>query len=167
MEITTDILLKGKEWNEAAEKLSSIFTTRHRRNYNLFMLCVAIGIMYDKRIEKFEDLGENTLSVPRNVIQNNDYGKLDLMFQAAILSTSTESISEDRRLELAFGEKNDFNRISFLVQFANFGVTKLIENIGGNTLETMEKLKLFLVTSVEGSNFDVNGIPDEILLEEL
>ena len=92
MEIKSDIPLKGTAWNTAISNLSEIFATR--TNYSLFMLCLSIGVMYDKRIESPEENGEETRSVPRNVISNNDNGKLDFCFQAAILSTLTEKITE-------------------------------------------------------------------------
>ena len=86
------------------------------------MLALSIGVMYDRRIEKPEENGEDIRNVPRNVLQNNDNGKLDFIFQAAILSTTTEQYSEEERLDLAFGEKTEFKKIDFLTQFANFGV---------------------------------------------
>ncbi len=162
MEITSDVLLRGTEWIKAIDNLSSIFATR--THHSLFMLSMAIGIMYDKRIEKPADNGEEPKNVPRNVLQNNDNGRLDFMFQAAILSTATESITEEERLELAFGEKTEFNKIGFLTQFANFGVTKLNECIGGSSVETMENIKEFLISTVEGHNFEIDALPDDILL---
>ena len=142
MEITTDISLRGTAWNTVIENLSDIFKTRP--NYMFYMLSLSIGIMYDKREEKLPiEEGEEIRSVPRNVIRNNDNGKLDFMFQAAILSTTTEQFSEEERLDLAFGEKTDFKKIEFLTQFANFGVTKLIEYIGDTPIESMENIKNF------------------------
>ena len=164
MEITTDVMLRGTEWAKAIDQLSSIFKTR--THYSLYILSTAIGIMYDKRIERPEDNGEDPKSVPRNVLQNNDNGKLDFMFQAAILSTTTETYSEEERLDLAFGEKSDFNKLAFLTQFANYGVTILNEQIGDSTIETMENIKNFLFSSVEGRNLDIDALPDEILLTD-
>lgn len=120
--------------------------------------------MYDKRIASDEDY---THLVLRNVVQNNDNGRLDFMFQAAILSTATEDLTEDERLELAFGEKTEFKKIDFLTQFANFGVTKLAEQIGATPLESMENIKNFLSSTVEGSNFDIDTLSDDILLDEI
>lgn len=169
MEITSDISLRGTAWNMAIEKLGDIFKTR--TNYMIYMLSLSIGIMYDKREEKLplED-GEEVKYVPRSVILNNDQGKLDFMFQAAILSTTTEGFSEEERLDLAFGDKNDdkagFKRIDFLTQFANFGVTKLIEQIRETSIESMESIKNFLVSTVEGRNLEIDALPDDILLVE-
>ena len=163
MELTSDIPLKGDAWDRAIKEFSAIFSTRTR--YSLFLLSCSIGIMYDQRIEK---PAETTVieehSVPRNVIHNNDNGKLDLMLQAAVLSTRTIDFTEDERLEVAFGDTTDFNKRDFLVQFANYGVTKLVEQIGATELETMENIKNFLCSSVEGRNFDIDSLPDEMLL---
>ena len=166
MEITSDILLKGTAWNRAINELGGIFTTR--TNYSIYMLSLSIGIMYDKRIEIPEEAGEDVRSVPRNVINNNDNGKLDFYYQAAILSTLTETLSEEERLELEFGEKTDFNKIGFLTSFANFGVTKLVEMIGSTELESMDKIKNFMVSTVEGRNFDIDALPlDDLDLSDL
>ena len=117
MELTTDVLLRGTAWNKAIDGLSPIF--RARPHYMLYMLSMSIGIMYDQRIQKPEENGEDVRSIPRNVFHNNDNGKLDFMFQAAILSTTTEPFSEEERLELAFGEKSSFRKIDFLTQFSS------------------------------------------------
>ena len=164
MELTTDVLLRGETWANTIEKLSPIFPNRPQ--YSIFMLCIAIGIMYDQRIETFEEGDEPPKNVSRNVMQNNDNGRLDFMFQAAILSTTTEDISEEDRLELAFGEKEGFKKLDFLTEFANFGVTKLAGFVGETDVESMENIKEFLVSTIEGSNYDIDGIPDDILLEE-
>ena len=164
MEITTDVYLRGTAWNRAIDELSSIFKTR--THYMLYILSLTIGIMYDQRIEKPVEENEEVKSVPRNVLRNNDNGKLDFMFQAAILSTTTENFSEEERLDLAFGEKTEFKRIDFLTQFANFGVTKLVELIGDTPLESMENIKNFLFSTVEGRNLDIDALPDDILLDE-
>ena len=157
MEIKSDILLKGKAWNEAIEGLSRIFVTR--THYSIFMLCLAIGIMYDKRIEEVDAFEDENKSVPRNVINNNDNGKLDVCFQAAILSTLSLEMTEEERLELAFGDKTDFNKMAFLVSFANYGAEKLVELIGSTDLESMENIKNFMVKTVEGRNFDIDALP--------
>ncbi len=164
MELTNDIYLRGTAWNKAIDNLSSIFKTRP--HYMLYIISMTIGIMYDQRIEKPEENNEEVRTVPRNVLRNNDNGKLDFIFQAAILSTTTENFTEEERLELAFGEKSEFKKMEFLTQFANFGVTKLVEQIGTTTLETMENIKNFLVSSVEGTNFEIDAIPDDILLSD-
>ncbi len=167
MELTSDFLLKGPVWVNTIEKLSKIFKTR--TNYEIFMVCLAIGIMYDQRIPSFEDQNIDPKNVPRNVIQNNDDGRLDFMLQSAILATKTENLTEDERLELAFGEKKEneeFNKHDFLLSFANFGVTKLADLVGENEIESMEKIKNFLVSTMEGTNYEIDALPDDLLLED-
>lgn len=185
MVLTTDVLLKGQIWAETIDNLAPLFK---RPNYDIFMLCTAIGIMYDQRIESFEEIEESPRNVPRNVMQNNDEGRLDFWFQAAILTTKTMEITEEDRLELAFGSKNEelnsqsnkkakkeleidvspvvanFRKMDFLTQFANFGVTILHEQIGDTLIESMENIKNFLTSALEGTNFGLDDIPDEMLL---
>lgn len=164
MEVRSDIMLRGTAWDTAFKNLSDIFKTR--TNYSIYIISLAIGLIYDKRIDIPEDNGEEERSVPRNVIQNNDNGKLDYFFQAAVLSTMTEKFTEEQRLELAFGEKTEFNKIAFLTSFANFGVTKLIECIGTTNIESMENIKNFLIATVEDRNLDIDELSDDILLSE-
>ena len=167
MELTSDFLLKGPVWVNTIEKLSTIFKTR--TNYEIFMVCLAIGIMYDQRIPAFEDQDMDPKNVPRNVIQNNDDGRLDFMLQSAILATKTENLTEDERLELAFGERKEneeFSKHDFLLSFANFGVTKLADLVGENDIESMEKIKNFLVSTMEGTNYEIDALPDDLLLED-
>lgn len=162
MEIRTDVPLRGKVWDDTINAYEGIFEPA--RQYMLFMLSLAIGIMYDKRIANPEGSEDyNNRSVPRNVINTYDRGKLDFYFQAAILTTTTEEISEDRRLELAFGNDPEYRKIDLMVEFANFGVEKLLEQVGGTTIETMENLKNFLTATVEGRNFDIDALTAEDL----
>lgn len=182
MVITTDIILRGKTWDNIITALAPIFTVR--TNYSIYLLCVSIGVMYDQRIEKFEDelldgeeMPEKT--VPRNVIVNAEKesgGKLEYMFQAAILSTKSQAFNEEYRLELAFADEKDdseeskdckFNKLAFLTQFANFGATKLEELLGETVVESMENIKNFLSSTVEGNNFDIDAIPDDIWLDDV
>ena len=167
MELTRDIALRGTPRDVAIDNLSPIFKGLNKRtNYNIFMFALSIGIMYDKRIEKLEGDSDDYHNVPRNVLQNNDNGKLDFIFQAAILSTTTQNFTEDQRLELAFGETGEFDKLTFLVEFANFGASKLAELIGTSTLESMENIKDFVVSTVEGRNLEIDALPDDILLED-
>lgn len=168
MVITKDFLLRGPTWGNTIDRLAPIFRTR--TNYEIFMLCLAIGIMYDKRIPSFDDGENEPRNVPRNIIQNNDNGRIDLMLQAAILTTSSfNHMTEDQRLDLAFGEnKNEegFDKHDFLLSFANYGVTKLAECVGVNEFESMELIKNFLTKTLEGNNFEIDALPDELLLED-
>ena len=172
MVIKSDIPLKGFAWDTLIKDLKSIFNTR--TNYSLYILCLAIGIMYDQRVCKMD--GEEAVekhSVPRNIITNNDNGKLDFYFQAAVLSTSTEAFPEEQRLRYAFGDEepligdSQLKKIDFLTEFANFGATILVEKIGETNIITMDNILRFLAATVEGENLDTDSVPDELLYEEL
>lgn len=160
MVISTDVSLRGTDWNIAISSLESIFKTR--TNFSLFLLCASIGVMYDKQIVTPIENGEDQAYVPRTVLHQHSED-LDFLFQSAILTTTTENLSEEERLFLAFGEekKSDFDRMKFITRFANFGVTKLNENIGSDVLETMENIKDFLSSTMEGSNFEIDSLSDD------
>ncbi len=160
MDIRSDVPLRGVAWDTAINNYTGIFEPRTQ--YMLFMLALAVGIMYDKRIAVPEGSDEyNSRSVPRNVIVSNDHGKLDFYFQAAILSTSTEDFSEEQRLQLAFGDDTEYKKIDLMVEFANFGITKLLEEVGGTPVETMENLMNFLTATVEGHNLEIDALTEE------
>ena len=162
MEIRTDIPLKGIVWDKTITGYEEIF--KPATQYMLFMLALSIGIMYDQRIATPEGSDEySNRSIGRNVIVNNDHGKLDFYFQSAILTTATEEMDEDRRLELAFGSDTSYKRMDLLIEFANFGATKLLEQVGGTTIETMENLKNFLTATAEGRNFEIDALSEEDL----
>lgn len=161
MVISSDILLKGAEWKNGINSLSKIFTTR--TNYSVFIISASIGIMYDKQIDSLSEDGEDPLYVPRNVLsQNRD--ELKFLYQTALITTSLVDFDEEKRLELAFGEENrdDIDPLKFLLKYANFGIIKLIDRIGVDDLESLENIKNFLTSTMEGTNFDIDSIDDEL-----
>ena len=165
---TKDIILRGTAWDKAVESYSSIF--KSRPYYNLFLLAASIGIVYDKRIEKLEENGEQPKTLPRNVIDNQERSdhRFDVMAQTAILQSKTINYSDEERMKIAFDDQDTrINAIDLLEEFANFGVTKLVEKIGTTEIETMENLKDFLAATVEGCNFELVEIPDDELLNDL
>lgn len=165
MVIQTDIVLRGIEWQKVIAAFSKFFTQRPR--YDIFLLAASIGVLYDKRIEKLpdEDLESNPPSVPRNVFNNNSE-VFDDLFQTAVLITSTIDVSDEERLQLAFGENNkEFDKKTFLVSFANFGITKLAELVAEDDLESADNLKSFLTHTLEGSNLDLDPLSFEDMEE--
>ena len=54
----------------------------------------------------------------------------------------------------------------FLAEFANYGVTELVKHIGKTPIESMDSIRDFLVSTIEGRNFDIDALPDDILLDE-
>ena len=68
---------------------------------------------------------------------------------------------------MAFGESTDFNKLGFLLEFANYGVTRLIEKVGVDSLQTMDQINEYLAAIVEGRDLDIDGLPDDVALDEL
>lgn len=170
MEITSDIQLKGKFWDIAINDLKHIFNKR--TNYDIFILSLSIGILYDETLEISKDENEFIKYVPRNIITNYDNGKLDFYFQAAILTTTKVDFTEDERMNLAFGMKEietikNFKKIDFLVKFANYGVKKLTDLIGDTKLETVHNIKEFMETILNNTNDDLKNIKNKDLDDEL
>lgn len=158
MVIQSDLLLRGAEWPKVIAAYSKLFT--QRPNYHVFLLATTIGVLFDKRISVVaeEDNGTNPSSVPRNVFNNNSE-PFDELFQTAVLITATEELSDEQRLELAFGEGDkQFDKRAFLMSFANFGITKLAELISNDEIESAENLKNFLTLSMEGNNLDLDPL---------
>lgn len=167
MDFRSDVILKGIAWDQTIRKLSSIFSSRPY--FNIYLLSMAIGIMYDKRIEKLEEsVDSEPYNVPRTVlIKQNMDGRIDFMYQAAILTSQTVDYDEDQRLEMAFGDNVEgIKKIDFLTEFANFGASKLAEKVGSSDLESMENIKNFLVSTLEGRNFDIDALTDEDLYDD-
>jgi hypothetical protein len=166
MVISSDVMLKGTAWSAAINSLSTIF--KIRTNYSVYLLSTAIGIMYDKQIDVPEGCDDQSSppSVPRNVFNNNSE-PFEFLFQSAILTTKCEKFNEDDRLSLAFSEKkSDFNKMAFLTKFANYGVTKLLDLVANDSLETMENIKNFLTSTMEGTNFDIDPLNDAEIDDE-
>jgi len=166
MVITTDVILKGKEWQLAKEKLSHIF--KKWPHYMLFYLSLSIGILYDQRISEPDDNGEEPIAVPRTVLHNNASATLDYFFQAAILTSDTVPFTENERLELAFADESKIvlDKMRFLTEFANYGITVLVQCIGESELESMDNIKNFLASTIEGTNLDIFEITEDMFDEE-
>ena len=171
MVLTSDVILKGEDWKTAVEKFAPFFDTKSQPYYSIFIISASIGIKYDIQKDSAGVIleNENNLSVPRTVlIQHNT--ELDFMFQAAILSSKLVDFDEKTRMDLAFNTEtvNPFNKMDFIVKFANFGVTKLLEQIGVNNIDTMDKIKEFLNDTIEGTNYEIDSFPEEELnIEDL
>lgn len=169
MDFRSDVVLRGMAWDQTIRNLGNIFTKKNATNYSIFLLSMSIGIMYDKQVKKLEEAEDgDTYTVPRNVLTTHNMdGRMDFMYQAAILTSQTVDFGEDERLEMAFGDDYDSSKkIEFLTGFANFGATKLAEKVGSSDLESMENIKNFLVSTLEGRNFDIDALMDEDLLDD-
>lgn len=173
MEITSDVILKGHDWRLALNAFAPFFPQNLQPNYSIFVISASIGIMYDKQAEvageETEEDKESRASVPRTVLHPHNTD-LDFLFQSAILTSSLVTYTEKERMSLAFDPRCEikFNRLEFLTKFANFGVSKLLEQATDDEVDTMEHLKKFLASTVEGYNYEIDSISDEDLeIEDL
>ena len=173
MEITTDIILKGSEWRRALLAFTPFLPQSSQPNYSLYAISIAIGIMYDKQLDSAGEENdadrENRASVPRVVLHAHNTD-LDFLFQTAILTSKLVDFSDKDRMKLAFSPNCDikFNKFEFLTKFANFGIGRLLQEASDDPIETMENIKRFIASSVEGYNYDINSIDeDDLSVEDL
>ena len=184
MELKSDIVCKGKAWykvghgygyNEKPKFFDTFWAS--------FKLCMAIGILYDKQeddVVEFEE--EEKMNLPR-IMFNRNSDEMKFFFQTAILSSNCVEFSEKDRLYLAFSEDVsedelegddyevltkgitkealEFDRVLFLKKFANYGATKLAEQLSEENLAT------FLVDSYNGETEELVMMKEiETLVDE-
>jgi hypothetical protein len=157
MYIGSDISLRGDIWNDTLDKLKLIIET----NYEVFVLSVALGIFFDKQIETLDTSmsSDSYRSIPRSILHNN-VQIFDLLFKAAIITSTTVDYSEDDRMELAFNDDSksekvkNFGKMAFLAKFANYGVTQLAQKITDDPLESIEMLNKYIVDCADGLGFE-------------
>ena len=186
MEIRSDIICRGSTWYKISEGyVHKFFNTM----WDLFKICLSIGILYDKQIEDDNSSEEeDKITVPRSMLYRRTL-ELQFYFQSAILTSNSVNLSEKDRLYLAFSEEIseeelegdeveilkrgvsqralEFDKISFLKKFANYGATKLLECLSRNDSETMENLMEFLTNSYKGETEELLKMKEvEELLDE-
>ncbi len=169
LELTSDAILRGPIWHNTLERLvGTVFETQ----WDVYALCIAIGMMYDCQVDSDTmvpgDYELDPHSVGRNVLgKAQNRALLEFMFQSALVTTKHLDLDEDARLELAFSEnaKPTFNPVVFLTKYANFGITKLAEIISDSEdVEMLEALMTFLNSTYEsGVESDPLVLDDEIL----
>ena len=165
MVIASDLILKGERWKKASEDYSVFF--KQRTHYDIFLISASIGVVYDEQEEAIDDGTDLEISIPRNVF-NNRSEPFDKLVQTALLSSSIIDMTDEERLKLAFSDENDdFDRLEFLVKFANFGINKLNDLKGIDDIETMENLKDFIIGTVEGTNYEIEEINKEAIAETI
>ncbi len=170
LSLTSDVYLKGPIWAETIDALKGTF---FESNWDIFSLCISIGIMYDQQIESDVMVPEGYDAEPRYIPRTmlghaQNTALLDFMLQTALVTTKLLNLNEDERLQLAFDKnKNiEFKPLMFLTKFANFGVTKIHSLISDiDDIETMESLMTFLNTTYE-DGIDILDIDTDIDLLE-
>ncbi len=189
IEATVSEIRGANNWNAAINNgVSKIFDTQ----WALFKVCLAIGILYDSQIDEFPKAAEydddSGKSIPRSMFSSHA-SEMDYFFNAAILTSNTIDLSEADRLFLAFSEDIteeemegedigvikhgvseaalNFDKVGFLVKFANYGVTKINEQIDSNENTTMENLSQFLTESYKGETPELKKMHElEDLIDE-
>ena len=168
MELTTDASLKGPIWAETLDKLrGTVFETY----WDVYALCISIGMMYDCQIESDAMVpagyDAEPRSVPRNMLGHaQNKALLEFMLQTALVTTKHLDLAEEERLELAFGsdKKLDFNPVAFLTKYANYGVTKVYEVFSdAEDVELLEQLMTFLNSTYEAG---VGVLDDDVDLDD-
>ena len=166
MEITSDVTLKGPIWAEMLDRLvDEVFAT----NWDVYALCISIGMMFDGQIDSEEmvpsDYTENPRYIPRNVLIHGERkGLLEFMLQAALITTKHVDLTEEKRLEYAFNDKNNqpevpFKPLSFLTSFANYGISKLKDALDDATdVELLERIMNFLKDTYETGYDPTEGL---------
>lgn len=137
MILSSDLEMRHPLWERADNELCAnnefgIFN----RLVDVYVLACAIGIKEDKVISDNEI--DNPLESPKTIGRNTHRENLDIrdmldfMLQNALIHTKTINLDEDERLKLAFNPDYTNKKIraaEFLTGFANYGITKIFENI--------------------------------------
>ncbi len=169
LNLTADIHLLGPIWADTIDNLKGTF---FESNWDIYALCVSIGMMYDQQIESEAMVPEGYNTEPRYIPRNmlghpQNISLLEFMLQTALVTTKHIDMDEDDRLQLAFDKtkKGDFKPIPFLTKYANFGVTKIHELISdSDDIETMEALMTFLNSTYEDG---ANNLEDSAEIDSL
>ncbi len=168
MELKSDAILKGPIWHDTLERLvGTVFETQ----WDVYALCISIGMMYDCQVEADSMVPANYELDPHTVGRNvlgkaQNKSLLEFMLQSALITTKHLQLDENERLELAFNEnaKLEFNPVPFLTKYANYGVTRLAEVISDTSdVEMLEAIMTFLNTAYEAGADNVN---EDLTVEE-
>ena len=141
MILSTDLNLYYPLWEKADNELCNkkvygIFG----RLIDLFIVACAIGIKEDKTADAGNTPLESPKTIGRNTYQsgiNEDLSALlEFMLQNAILNSKTIDFDDEKRIRLAFDpeyQDKKFSPASFLIGFANYGLSKIYDSIKGTT----------------------------------
>ncbi len=174
MVISSDFILKGEEWEKAINELYRSKNNFFSKQIDLFILCLAIGIMYDERKADQEfNSNREVGQIPRSVLVSPKTNNLlDVFFQIAILSTTTLDLSDQQRMILAFKEDDNletedtnFSKTRFLIEYANYGVTKINPLIRNNALYSMQSLLDYLINEIRNYNIEDDIFKDLSLID--
>lgn len=175
MILSSDLEMRHPLWERADNELcSSNELGIFGRLVDVYVLACAIGIKEDKVIK--ESQISNPLSSPKTIgrttymaMANSDIRDLlDFMLQNALINSKTVSLDEDERLKLAFNPEyvnKNIRAAEFLTGFANYGITKIFENISSGSVLVAESELYKYFESLSNAQYD--EILKSITLEEL
>lgn len=166
MQLSSDLEMYHPLWVRADNELCSTSELGiFNRLVDVYVLACAIGIK--------EDI-EDALSTPKTIGRNTHRENLDIrdlldfMLQNALINTSTLNLDDDERLKLAFNPdytNKKINPASFLTGFANYGITRIFENIKSNSSLVVESELYRYFESLANAQYE--QILQNITLEEL
>ena len=141
MQLSSDLEMRNPLWERADNELCSnnelgIFN----RLVDVYVLACAIGIKEDKVI--YDADIDNPLSTSKTIGRNTHRENLDIrdlldfMLQNALIHSQTINLDMDERLKLAFNPDYNNKKLraaDFLTGFANYGITKIFENLASRS----------------------------------
>lgn len=141
MQLSSDLEMRNPLWERADNELCSnnelgIFN----RLVDVYVLACAIGIKEDKII--YDADIDNPLFTPKTIGRNTHRENLDIrdlldfMLQNALIHSQTINLDMDERLKLAFNPDYNNKKLraaDFLTSFANYGITKIFENLASRS----------------------------------
>lgn len=162
MQLSSDLEMRNPLWERADNELCSnnelgIFN----RLVDVYVLACAIGIKEDKVI--YDADIDNPLSTPKTIGRNTHRENLDIrdlldfMLQNALIHSQTINLDMDERLKLAFNPDYNNKKLraaDFLTAFANYGITKIFENLASrSSLVAVSELYTYF-ENVSDSQYD-------------
>ncbi len=162
MQLSSDLEMRNPLWERVDNELCSnnelgIFN----RLVDVYVLACAIGIKEDKVI--YDTDIDNPLSTPKTIGRNTHRENLDIrdlldfMLQNALIHSQTINLDMDERLKLAFNPDYNNKKLraaDFLTAFANYGITKIFENLASrSSLVAVSELYTYF-ENVSDSQYD-------------
>ncbi len=162
MQLSSDLEMRNPLWERAENELCSnnelgIFN----RLVDVYVLACAIGIKEDKVI--YDADIDNPLSTSKTIGRNTHRENLDIrdlldfMLQNALIHSQTINLDMDERLKLAFNPDYNNKKLraaDFLTGFANYGITKIFENLASrSSLVAVSELYTYF-ENVSDSQYD-------------
>lgn len=131
------ILLHGEIWADTIDKLMELKI--FRTYYDIYKLCITLGIFFDKQIENTKSTIIRTIPVTMPI---NDMANLQKYFETAVLTSELnilKGLDIDEKIMIAFNPEYviPFEEIDFLTMFANYGVTIICKWITKDDLSTI------------------------------